>query len=117
MSVRSFETTCGFSHGFVANMAKSMQPDKVERISHCFPELNVGWLMTGEGAMMRSSRQEPQGCCQTGVNVSERADDVTSFLAVLMKKDEEIARLNAIIRNTAEEVGALRERLRLLSDK
>lgn len=55
ISVRSFESTCGFSYGFVGNMRNSMQPDKILRISHCFPDLNAGWLITGEGEMLKDS--------------------------------------------------------------
>ena len=55
ISVRSFESTCGFSYGFVGNMRNSMQPDKILRISHCFPDLNTGWLITGEGEMLKDS--------------------------------------------------------------
>lgn len=53
LSVRAFEAACGLSYGFVGNMRNSMQPDKTTRIAHRFPELNTGWLMTGEGEMLR----------------------------------------------------------------
>lgn len=48
-------------------MRKSIQPDKVEKISASFPDLNVEWLMTGEGSMLRSQ----QGISQTLENVSK----------------------------------------------
>lgn len=57
ISVRAFESTCGFSYGFVANMRNSMQPDKVMRIAQYFPELNSGWLLAGEGEMLRSAEK------------------------------------------------------------
>lgn len=53
ISVRSFETRCGLSYGYVGNMRQSIQPDKIKRIAHCFPELNTGWLLTGEGTMLK----------------------------------------------------------------
>ena len=55
ISVRNFESTCGLSYGFVGNMRNSMQPDKISRISHYFPDLNTGWLLTGEGQMLKES--------------------------------------------------------------
>lgn len=53
ISIRSFESTIGVSHGFVSSMRVSMQPDKVENIARYFPDLNTGWLMTGEGSMLK----------------------------------------------------------------
>lgn len=52
ISVRLFESTCGFSYGYVGNMRQSIQPDKVKKIAHYFPDLNTGWLLTGEGRML-----------------------------------------------------------------
>lgn len=61
ISIRAFEAKCGFSYGFVGNMRNSMQPDKVMKIAHQFPELNTGWLMTGEGDMLREERVTESG--------------------------------------------------------
>lgn len=52
ISVRSFESTCGLSYGYVGNMRQSIQPDKIMKIAHYFPDLNTGWLLTGEGKML-----------------------------------------------------------------
>jgi hypothetical protein len=56
MSVRSFESQCGLSYGYVGNMRQSIQPDKVKSIAHCFPELNTGWLLSGEGEMLKTDQ-------------------------------------------------------------
>ena len=52
ISVRLFEATCGLSYGYVGNMRKSIQPDKISRIAQHYPDLNTGWLLTGEGRMI-----------------------------------------------------------------
>lgn len=57
MSVRSFESGCGLSYGYVNNMRVSIQPDKVGNIARCFPELNTGWLLTGEGEMLKGAQK------------------------------------------------------------
>lgn len=62
-----FGRKIGVSSSFVSSMRKSIQPDKVEKISASFPDLNVEWLMTGEGSMLRSQ----QGISQTLENVSK----------------------------------------------
>ena len=33
-------------------MRKSIQPDKAEKIASSFPDLNITWLMTGDGDML-----------------------------------------------------------------
>lgn len=58
-----FEKECGLSTGYVANISKSIQPDKTARIAEKFPDLNTGWLLTGEGEMLRTS---PQTVSQQG---------------------------------------------------
>ena len=50
---RKFECNCGLSNGYVNNMRKSISPDKLRVISGCYPDLNTGWLMTGEGEMIK----------------------------------------------------------------
>lgn len=54
MTTYAFEKASGLSIGYVKNISKSIQPDKMELISGAFPDLNPGWLMTGEGEMLRT---------------------------------------------------------------
>lgn len=78
MSVRAFESACGLSYGFVGNMRNSMQPDKIMKIVHCFPELNPGWVMTGEGEMLKPTNTQNvyggEKITQTG-NINECESD------------------------------------------
>ena len=46
-----FGRRIGVSGAYVTSMRKSIQPDKVEKIKSEFPELNIDWLLTGNGAM------------------------------------------------------------------
>lgn len=53
VSHRSFERECGLGNGYVNNIRKSIQPDKLQKIiSHC-PDLSVEWLMSGQGEMLK----------------------------------------------------------------
>lgn len=56
----AFEKSVGFSNGYVNNIRKSIQPDKVQKIALIYPQLNVGWLLTGDGKMIK----------EDGVNIS-----------------------------------------------
>lgn len=55
MAQTRFEKHCGLANGYINNIRKSISPDKLELIALCFPELNTGWLMTGEGEMIKST--------------------------------------------------------------
>lgn len=65
ISVSEFCRQIGVSSAFVSSMRKSIQPDKTESIALRYPELNITWLLTGEGEMLNSTGKENTG------NVSE----------------------------------------------
>lgn len=50
---KKFAQEIGMSDGYVNAIRKSIQPDTLNKIAMCFPELNTAWLLTGEGAMLR----------------------------------------------------------------
>ena len=49
-----FEKNVGLANVYINNIRKSIQPDKIERISLFYKDLNTGWLLTGEGDMLKS---------------------------------------------------------------
>lgn len=56
VSVRKFEEKVGFSNGAFASQYKnngSIGSDKIENILHSYPEINVIWLLTGKGDMLK----------------------------------------------------------------
>jgi hypothetical protein len=55
----AFEKKVGLSNGYVNNIRKSIQPEKLQSIVRQYPELNAGWLMTGEGDMLKSEKIVP----------------------------------------------------------
>lgn len=57
ISIREFERQIGVAYGFLSNMANSTSPKNFTKISRCYPELNLDWLLTGEGEMLRSESQ------------------------------------------------------------
>ena len=62
ISQREFAKAIDVSSGYVNSIKSSIQPDKVSRISIHFTDLNTGWLLTGEGEMLKSEpikKEEP----------------------------------------------------------
>lgn len=53
ISAREFSATIGVSSTYVSSMRVSIQPDKVNSIAKQYPDLNTGWLLTGEGVMLK----------------------------------------------------------------
>lgn len=63
---------------FFTSQSVGVRARTLVKIGEAFPELNLNWVATGEGAMLRSS----------GDTVS-----LAEHLRVIRRKDEEIARL------------------------
>lgn len=54
LSKSSFERSAGMANGYINNM-RSMGQSSIDKIASAFPDLNMGWLLTGEGEMLRST--------------------------------------------------------------
>ena len=52
ISVREFERRCNLSNGYVSGIDQTIMPNKVSIINQQFPELNIGWLLSGTGEML-----------------------------------------------------------------
>ena len=55
ISKNKFEIDCGLSKRYVSNIRVSIQPNVIEKIALVYPDLNAGWLLTGEGEMLREN--------------------------------------------------------------
>lgn len=84
-----FEAQCGLANGYVNNIRRSVTPDKLQQIARQYPELNTGWLMTGEGEMLKATvSQSTQGDNSPNLN----GDNITySDTHIIGKFLDEIA--------------------------
>lgn len=55
MTNSSFEKSLNLSNGYINSMRKGLGYEKLEQISIVYPELNMGWLLTGEGNMLNGA--------------------------------------------------------------
>ena len=114
ISINKFETEVGFSQGYIKNISKSIQPDKMEKIAKVYPELNLGWLMTGEGEMLRGQVQNIGG----HHNAATMNGDITQNYAplsedcridTLLQSNQELIRQHGeIIRQQGELIAMLK---------
>lgn len=72
-----FGRRIGVSSAFISSMRKSIQPDKVASIEANFPELNISWLLTGTGDMLKPESTAHE--IGDAVAVGDR-DDVVSLI-------------------------------------
>lgn len=49
ISALSFEKKCGLSVGFVRKIVNTITVEKMMNILSAFPDLNINWLLTGQG--------------------------------------------------------------------
>lgn len=54
LSVAAFERKCGLSTGYVANMKPNVNSKKLNDIAIAFPDLNMDWLKSGKGDMVKT---------------------------------------------------------------
>lgn len=113
-----FEKRCGLANGYVNNIRKSITPEKLQKIALQYPELNAGWLMTGEGEMIRSVvnanasqiTNSNVGGKNNSVNVNSESEtsrlmtilekqqeQTDEHLQIIKRRDEQIDRLIAVI--------------------
>lgn len=59
-SVRAFESKVGLTNGYINAIRVSIGPDKIDSIVSNYPDLNVEWLLTGEGEMLKDARSESE---------------------------------------------------------
>lgn len=53
ISTAEFERSIGVGGGYVSNISKSIQPDKLEVISEKYPSLSIEWLLINNGEMIK----------------------------------------------------------------
>ena len=61
-----FARRINVSNAFVSSIRKSIQPDKIKRIALNFSDLNINWLLTGEGEMLKDTSIGGDSIIQTG---------------------------------------------------
>lgn len=51
-----FEAQLGLANGYVSSKGVSISSDVIERLVSTYPEVNIDWLITGKGSMLKSEQ-------------------------------------------------------------
>lgn len=106
MTNRGFSLSIGMSENYVASMRKSIQPSVIQKITEKYPDLNTGWLLTGEGEMLKN-KEETKIDSRDESEIIELKVQLKMLKELVAEKDQKIEQLN-------KEVGRLEERVLLL---
>lgn len=102
LSKRRFQASIGVSSSYIQGITNGMSADVLHRISVTYPDLNTDWLLTGEGEMLNSTpgiTQNQNGGSNNSQTVTLGQSDVSKFIELLKKKDEQIDRLLTLLEN------------------
>lgn len=90
ISKTDFGKAVGVSNSFVSSMRKSLGPDKIQSIAQTYPDLNVEWLLTGEGEMLKSQSTKSPTPSTEQSNNNILSDRQGAYSAHPKKEDVEL---------------------------
>lgn len=121
-SVRAFEIKCGLTVGYINAIRVSIQPDKVQSIVLHYPNLNTGWLLTGDGKMLKSEEYnklppiEKNRLIEIGAEVFEKKLNEL-FKSGIIVTASVVAEKEAKINELYREIGRLESKIEELEKK
>nr|WP_303328271.1 helix-turn-helix transcriptional regulator [uncultured Butyricimonas sp.] len=105
ISERQFCKIIGVSSSYVNNINKSIQPDKIDSIAKHFPLLNTGWLLTGEGKMLKQQDDNTEiASISNYISIPIEVWTVIKNQSESLKeKDQHISELISLLKNEITE--------------
>ena len=114
MTIKDFEISINASNGYVNSISKGIGEDKLSLIIEKYPNLNIGWLLTGLGTMINKADNINTGIIQTGNSgntsasmESRSSEDQPKECQICKEKDKRIEDLK-------EQIASLKEQLNIL---
>jgi phage repressor protein C with HTH and peptisase S24 domain len=76
ISQGKFEAKANLSNGYVNNLKDNIRRNTLRKISDAYPELNITWLLTGEGEMLKNKTNitEEQLLDKKALHLKEKAE-------------------------------------------
>lgn len=92
ITVSEFERLCNLSNGAVSKMGDNTRTSTIDKISKTYPSLNITWLRTGDGDMLKGSiTQTSHG--DNSPNINGNGNHIEPTSSLLNKALDEISQM------------------------
>lgn len=112
LSARQFDISIGASNGYTLRMVKnnaSIGSDVIENILKVYPQLNVVWLITGEGEMLK--KKEESEILDFEHLSKSRQQEIEDLIEQKIKERQE-EELKHLLKEVTEEIEKTQKRLK-----
>ena len=100
LSKNKFESMCGLSKRYVSNISQSISPAVTKKISLTFPELNIGWVLTGDGDMLATDK--PRATADTVTLTGDAMKIFLNMSSTIDRQEKNISKLTEIVSSLLE---------------
>ena len=123
MSQRKFEINAGLPNGFINNLGDNITWKSLYKIEKAYPELNMEWLKTGEGSMLRPVNQSNVsgdnivgsknigGDNIQGGHITINNSDIDKFIDLFKEKNGQIDKCQNQISKSQEQISIGQEQI------
>lgn len=109
MGQNKFEEKTGLARGLINKIKGNISVKSLNKIAAAYPELNITWLQTGEGEMLKTAatpKQEVADVIQMPREVFNQINDLVATVKSQQASIESLTRSVETLSKKGEDVGA-----------
>ena len=108
ITIAEFEKSISVSNGYVNSISRSIGIDKINLMLEKYPNLNIVWLLTGKGEMLKSGETTPSSHINNDaippMEEAKPAPTQASNSELMLEKICQLSADNALLRHENEEL-------------